>query len=380
MFSRIEEKNTAFLSGFSMPTLSSSSGSGDQSHLFRNKPQKFPRAQAKAAQVVTNIHELMKKTPRTLVATVVDTSFHASMGYVLATTELGIVRVYGVPVGSVVAQMRIYVRQLGPHSTNRTYIFDGQAPALSIMGFSSGSLSYTTTVGDSGSVLASTAAGGLPTISTLTSAVGYYWSLFFYIPTLPTSPRVTLFTMRNSGNTNGFSIEYLSSGLLVVRDPIGGHGYITTQPVAPHEIHWLVCQPGTGTGLDLYIDGLSFYTGINSPTDIPVFSAAGATYTGYLLSNQDGSGTPPLGTWISKLGYGASYSGSAVIPLSVTTTIPGQDSDIPTLTGGTTVKTIGLYLCEDTPGGTTLANSAASGGGGPFTVTSSATVQAIGPY
>ena len=337
---------------------------------FKGHPQKFPRAQRKAAQVAAHVHTIIRKSPRTLIATVADTSFQVTMGYVTCTTEQGVVSVYGVPYGACVAGMRLYARQQGPQGTNRAFVFDGFAPALSARGLSSGSVIYATpssfpTVG----VYAVTSAGGMPTTPSLaTGPVGYYWHCYFYFPALPTTARATLFQMTSAGG-NLLTCEYLPSGILLLRSVENNHGYMTTAPVAPHSAHWMVVQPGQGVGLDWQIDGIAVpYVGLLSSGDLPVFTSNGAAYTGALLSNVDGTQLCPLGSWISKFGFGTSYTGGAVAPLAVASAVPDDDSLLPNLNISATQQTQTLLLCTDTPGGFALANSATGSSGSGATV------------
>ena len=344
---------------------------------FASRPQQYPRTQKKAADVVAGLHRLIAKGPRSLVATVIDTSFQPSMGYVLCSTQLGVVPVYGIPYGTVVPQMRLFVRQLGPAATNRGYVFDGFAPSVSVRSFTSGSLVYTTTNGDSGTPPASTSVGGLPSSATLATATGYYWHFFFYIPSLPTIPRVTLFAMANSGATNVVTCEYLSNGQLVFRCTNDGHGFTNTSVVAPHSIHWVQIQPGLAGGLEFLVDGVATYASTGGG---PTFAGAGATYTGYFLSKSDGTQQCPIGTWLSKWGYGYSYSSGAVA-LSTGQTTPSGDSQVPNLNTSATQKTQALYLCTDTPGSATIVNSSAAGTGSSLTLaTSYSTLVGAGPY
>jgi hypothetical protein len=345
---------------------------------FASRPQQFPKTQKKAADVVQQLHRLMQKGPRSLVATVIDTSFQPSMGYVLCTTQLGVVPVYGVPYGSVVPQMRLFTRQLGPAATNRGYVFDGFAPAMSVRGLTSGSVVYTTTNGDSGTPPASTSVGGLPSSASVTSATGYYWHFFFYLPSLPAIPRVTLFSMTNAGATNVVACEYLSNGQLVFRCTNDGHAFTNTSVVAPHSIHWVQIQPGLAGGIEFLVDGVAAYAASGGG---PTFAGSGATYTTYFLSNADGSQPCPIGTWLSKWGYGYSYTGGNAVALSTGLTTPAGDSDLPNLNVSSTQKTQALYLCTDTPGSATVINSSAAGTGSSLSLaTSYSALVGAGPY
>ena len=332
----------------------------------------------------------MSRGPRTLVATVVDTSFHLSQGYVTATTELGLVRVSSVPYGTVVPQMRILVRQAGPHRTNRDYIFDGYAPALSQLGGTSGMVMPTMATGNVGVVTVQSASGAIPTLSTLSGSTGYYWHCFFYFPQLPTSDAVTLLAMTNSGHTNTVVVEYWPSGVLEIRSLADNKGYITNGPVAPHVPHWLLVQPGLGGGQDVLLDGIpSLYQPIHTG-DTPTFLAGGTHYTLILFTSYDGSGACPVGTWVSKLGFGLSYDavGHTPLPLSVGGEggIPEADTDLPNMALSSSQQTVVFYLCGDSsPQGPTLLNSAlgslSPGSGGNLSVNDFwTTIQQIGPY
>lgn len=368
---------------FSAPD-SGSTGSGSGTggkNPFRSYPQKFPRARQSAATVVSHLHEMSKKGPRTLIGTVVDTNFHVSQGYVTVTTQLGIVTVLGVPYGTVVPGMRVFVRQMGGAATNRAYVFDGMAPNLSTIG-KSGSFSYTNML-PSGTAtgLALTTTTGVPTTSSVTSVFGYWWYWFFYLPQLPAST-VTLWQMTASSGGNVLTAEYLPTGYLRVRSQ-DGHGYISNAPLPPHNSHYIVMQPAASTG-SMIIDGLAFqYSGITSSGDNPAFTGNGTGYQLSLLSNKDGTALCPLGSWISKFGFGTAFVSGTVIPLQVLGTgmsgIPTADSELPTAIAQTDVTLWYQLLCGDTPGSTTLANSA-SGGGSSATIATGGAVLATGPY
>ncbi|MFL5628424.1 MAG: hypothetical protein ACJ788_22825 [Ktedonobacteraceae bacterium] len=338
---------------------------------FRSYPQAYPKARASASRLVQHLVDMQRKGPRSIPATIVDTSFHVSAGYVLATTQRGIVQVFSVPYGSVVPQMRIFVRQIGATSTNQAYIFDGFAPNISALG-TAGSVVISSPFVTVAAAM-STPVNSVPAVTALTSSTGYYWHFFVYLPALPTST-VTLFYMVSG--TNVLKLTYQSDGNMRFTSQ-DGHGYITTTPIAPHQPHWIQIQPSTGSSTDFLVDGVATYTGLIGGSDVPTFNGGSNLYTSFFLSNNDGSASCPVGTWISKIGYGASYSG-AVIPLP--NVVPAQDSDIVNLNISTTQKTLALYLCEDTPGGTTLANSAA-GGSASITLTSPPlTLLSNGPY
>lgn len=344
--------------------------------IFTNHPQRFPKAQAQAARFVQSLQEMMKKGPRSLVATVVDTSFHATQGYVLATTEMGIVHVSAVPIGSVVPQMRIYVRQQGSQGTNRRFLFDGYAPTLSSQNATGSLLYLTPTPGGAGQVLATTTAS-VATASSLTTSTGYFWCLFFYMPQLP-STMVTLLSMWAGSVSQAIALEMLPTGQLRFRSTNDGHGYITTNPVAPHAIHWVQIQPGLPVGQEFQVDGIANYTGLLSSSDDPTFGGGGANYTLLVLSDPSGNTPCPLGTWISRIGFGSSFSGGVV---ALPTSVPTDDSQLPALNASATQQTTALYLCNDTPGSATAANSAPAGAASALSLTSAyATVNALGPY
>lgn len=314
-------------------------------------------------------------------ATVLDTSFHLTQGYVSCTTEMGLIRVYAVPYGQVVPQMAIFVRQSGPHATHRAYVFDGFAPALSTLGPTSGQIMYTNlhpTGG--GTVLAQTSfPGGYPSVVGLAGGLGYYWHFYLYLPALPTT-RVTLFQMASTSGTptNMPTCELLPSGFLQVRSIEDGHTLMSSAPVAPHAKHWIVIQPNVGNAQAIVVDNVpSVILG-----DTFTFTGNGVTYSTSFLSNLDGTQLVPLGTWISKIGYGASFTGGAVVPLSIGTgDYPTGDSQIPNLNSGASLDTLNRYLCTDTPGSATLANSALATTGSNLTLTTAyANLLATGPY
>lgn len=375
-----------------MPQSNTPPPSRDQGVPFSSLPQKYPKAQRAAAQVASHIHEMMKRGPRSLLATVIDTSYHATMGYVSATTQLGVVQVHGVPYGSVVPQMRIFVRQIGPHSTTRQFLFDGYAPALSRRGLASQSLCYIQPSG-----LASTQAllstSSVPTTASLTSGiVGYYWHLFFYLPQVPAT-RVTIFQMSvTAGGPNLLTLEYLPNGYMLFRSAENNHGYTTTRTVPAHQMHWVVLQPGlggSGSGREWYIDGQSYAAGINSSSDEPYFNGNGATYTVSYLSNTDGSQLCPLGSWIAKFGYGSNApSGTpqqllnSDTGLALATSTPTDESAYPNQALSNFQRTWLLYTTGTASSSTTsLANQAFSFGGLVVSIsTPYAQLVAPGPY
>lgn len=346
---------------------------------FHNYPHKYPRAKQKAAAVVGHIHEMTKKGPRTMVGTVVDANYHVTQGYVTATTLLGIVQVVGVPYGTVVPGMRILVRQMGGAATNRAYVFDGHAPNLSATGYS-GSFAYTTPLSSLSTGLAYTITTGVPTSSSVTSSLGYFWYWFFYLPQLPSST-ITLWQMTASSGGNVLTASYLPTGYLSLSSQ-DGHGYISTGPVAPHNVHWIVMQPSGPSG-SVIIDGLLYqYSGITGSGDNPTFGGSGTTYQLSLLSNNDGSGLCPLGSWISKLGFGTCYISGTVVTLQTlgtgTGNVPTQDSELPTATTQEDITLLYQLLCEDAQGSSTLATSVI--GGSPATIATGGSVLVTGPY
>ena len=145
--------------------------------IFPGHPQKYPKAMARAGQLASRLHTMMQRASRSLVATVTGTSFHVSQGYVSCTTEQGLIRVYGVPYGTVVPQMRIYARVQGGSATNRAYVFDGYAPSLSSLS-QSGSILFYAPSHFSGAMATTSTTSSVATTSSLTTSVGYYWHVF----------------------------------------------------------------------------------------------------------------------------------------------------------------------------------------------------------
>ena len=361
-------------------SFSSQSGGGNKD-AFRSYPQKFPRAKRKASEMMQHIFQLQKKGPRTMVGQVVDSTFHTTQGYVTATTQLGVVSVYGIPYGTVVPGMRVFVRQMGGAATNRAFVFDGHAPNLSALG-SLGSFGYSKPVVTLSSGLAQTSATGVPTSSSVVSSIGYFWYFFFYIPAVPTST-CTIWQMTANTGGNILTCEYLPTGILRVRSQ-DGHGYVTTSPVAPHNLQWVIMQPGLSPN-ELLIDMVPNFTGIITPSDKPNFSGNNISYRLSLLSNSDGTALCPLGSWISKFGFGTAIYGSNPVSLQVLGSglsgTPTADSELPTAKAQTYVTLLYQLLCEDASGSTTLANSAAGAGTAATIASGSAgAVLTTGPY
>lgn len=344
---------------------SQSQSQSPQQTPFHQSPQQFNKSHRKATEVVQNLVSLIQKGPRTLVGTIADISFHASMGYVLCQAQSGVVQVYGVPTGSVIAGMRIFYRQMGGMSTNKQFVYDGPASALSSMGSQGSLILQSLPMGPVTSALASLS--GVPSSTGLIGPTGYYWHCFFCVSALPLTP-VTLFQMAQDGNTATFvALELLPSGLLQFRSQ-DGHGYITQQPIVPQTMHWVVIQPGL-SGAEFVIDDLTAYQGLAAGSE-PTFAGNGLTYTLSLLSNGNGTHMVPLGSWVSKVGYGLTNS------TLLTTTFPEDDSELPLLNPGT----LALFLCEDTPGTSTMINSAPGTPVGPMLLSSPATLIQAGPY
>lgn len=355
------------------------SGSHSSSNSSHNSPfhsfsQKYPKGSQRASQVAQSILDLTKKGPRTLVATIVDTSFHVTQGYTTCTTELGIVPVYGIPYGSVVAGMRVYCRQMGGQATNRAFVFDGFAQNPSRQGTTSGSLLFASPViTPLTTALATSQVASITGLSSVTTSTGYYWHCFFYLPQLPTST-LTLFQFNcnSTPSSPALSLTMLPTGMMQCASS-DGHGYQTQTPVAPHRIHWLVCQPGV-TGQELLVDGVPNYTHLLGANDTPTFAGGTNTYTVSLLGTSTGTGIAPLGSWMSKIGFG----GNSVSPLN--TAIPTADSMLVNVASSGFYTRL-LLLCEDGASSTTLSNTAIGGGGSTFSLVSGiAQVSPLGPY
>lgn len=356
---------------------SSSSSSSSNSHgssPFHSFSTKYPKGSQKATHLAQSFHNLTKKGPRTLVATIVDTSFHVTQGYVTCTTELGIVPVYSIPYGSCVPGMRVYCRQMGGAATNRAFVFDGFAQNASRQGTTSGSFLFSSPLLTLPSTALATSQGNsISCVSGVTASTGYYWHCFFYLPELPSST-ITLFQF-NCGTTSSpsLSLTMLPTGVMQFSSS-DGHGYQTLTPVAPHRIHWLVCQPGFA-GNELLIDGFPNYSDlVGSSGDTPTFAGGINTYTVSLFGTSTGTGIPALGSWISKVGFGANGGNE------FDSTIPTSDTMLVN-TAGAGYYTRLLLLCEDGASSTTLLNSALGGGGSNFSILSGTTqVSPLGPY
>jgi hypothetical protein len=313
----------------------------------------------------------MQKASRSMVGTVVDTSFHLTQGYATCTTELGIVQVAGIPLGTVIPGMRVYCRRLGTMSSNRTYLFDGYAGTLSSLGPNGSLLIAASSSLSSGCATVST----VPAASGISSSSGYYWHGFFYLPSVPTST-VTLLQFAQTGSlTTTFTVQMTTACLLQVISS-DGHGYVTTTAIAPHQLHWFLIQPGY-SGSALLIDGIAAYTYLSGTSD-PTFAGNTNTYSVSLGANVNGTQLLPIGSWLSKVGYGASSSQfSATLPSL--STVPAYDTDLVNANAGGIVTKL-LYLFEDTPGSATAVNSASGWGSGTLAVSSPAQIVQAGPY
>lgn len=348
------------------------------SGIFHSYPQKYAKTRQKAVQALNAIHTLTKKGPRTLVGTVVDASYHAGQGYVSVTTEMGVVKVFGAPYGSLLPQMRILCRQMNAVNSVQSFVFDGFAPNLSKLGMTSGSLCMTQ---PSPGVASTPAFSGATAIGTPTQAGpgGYYWSFFFYIPQLPPST-VTLWAMNYSSNTTTYlACEYLPNGNLQLRSS-DGHGYISTQEVVPHHIHYVKIQPNL-TGSEFLVDTFANYTGIVTSSDDPTFVASNFNYTLSLLADYNGLQVAPIGTWISKWEFGTSMA--LGVPVALQNIIPTSNSELPVSQG---IGAISYYqlLCGSDAGGSTLTDTGITVGTGTGGTTAVdlrfASVLATGPY
>lgn len=375
-FKTVKEKwHDSFMSAYTytMPSNSNTSSSSN-SNVFRTYPQRFPKARQRATELVRQLFELQRKGPRTLIAEVVDTSYHATQSYVTCTTQLGVVQVVGVPLGTVVPHMRIYARQMGGAASNRGFVFDGYAPGNSALGQTSGSLVMTTPTVGSPTAAPAASANNAITSTSITSSTGYYWHCFFYIPVLP-SGIVTIFQMTQTSSANILYLEYLPTGYVRLRSQ-DTHGYVSTIPVPPHQVHYVQIQP-TATAGSFLVDGLSNYTGIANPSDNVTFTGTSNTYGIGLLGNRDGTARCPVGSWVSKFGFGTAWTGSALIPLL--SSVPTSDSLLPGQSGNLG-SAIYLLLCEDTPGGTTLTNSGSGGANSTTVDTTVSVISSLGPY
>lgn len=314
-----------------------------------------------------------------MVGQVVDTNYHITQGYATVTTQLGVVNVYGIPYGSVVPGMRVLCRQMGGAATNRAFVFDGHAPNLSALG-NLGSFAYTKPVISLTSGLAQTSATGVPTTSAVVSSIGYFWFFFFYLPSVPAST-ATIWQMTANTGGNILTCEYLPTGIMRIRSQ-DNHGYVTTSPVSPHNLHWVIVQPGLSPN-EILVDMVPNYTGMASPSDKFNFSGNNIAYRLSLLSNSDGTALCPLGSWISKFGFGTAVYGSNAVPLqaigSGLSSSPLADLELPTSTTQSFVTLLYQLLCTDASGSTTLANSAA-GAGTAATISTGGTVLTQGPY
>ena len=369
--------------------MAASSNQNPQQGAFHNYPQKYPNARKKASEVAQHVVNVTRKGPRSMPAVITDTTYHLTWGYVSAQTGLGHVQVTSVPHGTVVPGMRIMVRQIGGQATNRGYVFDGYAPNVSALG-SSGSLLASAPGENLSTPFITTGNAGCPADPSLVGLSGYFWYLFCYIPHLSYNPQVpsaatspiTIMQMAEVGTSplKTLSLDLTPTGLLRFWSS-DGHGYITTKAVPPHNIQYIQIQPGL-SGAELLVNGQAFYQGLIGSGDEPTFTGGSAVYTLSYMSAIDGSNLAPLGTWVSKMGFGSSYGGGVPIALSTGTSVPDSDSALPVPMSGVTQQSIALYLCTNTPGSSSVPNSATGSGlaGALNVITAYGSLVGTGPY
>lgn len=354
-------------------------------------------------------------SPRSEVATVVDTSFHHSQGYITCTSGRGPIMVVGVPYLTVVPGMRIFLRRI-THQGQTSFIYDGLAtPAMPFN--SSGSLSQEYgqwPAATSASTYGGTSYAGPYLLLPNTAPVkGWFWSFYFYVSALPKpGAPATLLDMpilNGSFNTVVGGIRFLYDVTAHVGVEVYGSGWgdlgaqsaYYNVPCSPQTVWWLNYTLG-GVGMSLnaiqYTAGNSAINGLGSTmTTGPANQAVGL----YLLSDSSGGfGThlggegavaAPAASWISKVTFGAKVDGggAAVSPVSFVVdpaddaTVSAAHDLVPTADNAlidlSNVTYGGAqYLCgNSTPGGTTLVDN--SGHGFDLTVTSG-TIHTFGPY
>ena len=175
--------------------------------------------------------------------------------------------------------------------------------------------------------------------------------------------------------STAISLEILGTGTLRLRSVSDSHELVTEFAVAPHLVHWVQIQPGY-TGNELLVDSVSNY---GTDGSIPTFAGGGATYTLTVLSDASGNNPCPLGSWVSKVGFGMSYASGAVVPLP--NVIPASDAQVPSFNVSSTQTTTALYLANESEGSLSAANSAPAGSASGLSLPSGLVkVHTLGPY
>lgn len=346
--------------------------------------QQYPRARKAAARLVTHLKRTLdERSPKTLVTTIVDTSYMPTYGYVTATSLNGPVRVVGIPTNRVIPGMRVFARKVNEN----TYVYDGMAPVPLLTGTTSGLVIHTGAAPAASNPLAV----GMPTWTVnngpIPGSLGFYVSFFFYLSDLPASGTSCVLLDLPHLNTTpsppvvdgGLKVVYSSTGTLNVTyygaaygNPVPGTPTVHT--FAPHQVWFLTFQVGNG----LAVDGQSFPDmAITGPATNPINGA----YTLAVLGDLAGNNAPPIGSWVSKvsLGYDIVLQ-NPIWPYNLSGFIPSDDTQVAngTASYGQGLTTNLLYLCADGVGATSLANASTVTPGMPLAVNGQ--VMDEGPY
>lgn len=344
----------------------------------------LPRARKQAAKLAQQLKSMVN-SPSAEVAVVSDTGAHLASGYVVATTKHGPVRVVGVPFNTLVPGMRIFVAPIALGQ----YVYQAMAPSPAIYTNSSHAV-----LADSGALAAAASVDLLSTggavgadLMTLPGGLpnqGWYWSFFFYVPSLPppttswvlweqalvVSSSVTGY-MQITYDANGWLRQTFYNWPLYYSPYTAGQTFQTSSTqysFAPHNVWFVTLQVASG----FTVNGIQ-PPGSAAPS---LGSITGNTmqtgdYWHYFLGSHTNSQCAPAGSWISKMSFGnAAVSNVEFNPFGAT--IPAADSDIvngtATLNAGT--RTYGRWLISDyatyvTGGGGSdiyYPNSASAGG------------------
>jgi hypothetical protein len=346
----------------------------------------YPKSRLQARHVAAALKDhLDQLSPATELATVADTSFLLTQGYVTASSRKGPLTVIGCPIASVVPGTDIFVRKLANTGINQ-YVYDGLVTPTLVGSRSYAIMSadgvtragYTGTSTGNGAWSGATAASVVPT-NVLTT--GWYWSFFFYMTALPspTSPITLTSTNRLQlvGGTYNpdLNISILYNYLGQIGLQFYSSGVYTTayasQAFAPGKVWFLQLHLGNGLSVNGQTGSSLTLSNIGS-LPAPIQNNIVHEFLGGSFGN-----TAPIGTWVSKFGFGYFPLGS--FPYPINSFIPTSNSQIAQGTSafGVGLTTYDRLLISDASG-TTLPNTGTGAASG--TATSSSAIITIGPY
>lgn len=381
-------------------------------------PQKqHPRAELEAQHFGRDFNQTIDSVDNPIqIATIADTTTLVSYGFVTATTQKGAIRVFGVPLQTVIPGMRVYVLQMNPGA----YIYQSVAPipflghaskALNVYGlyqaqnniaayyFIPGVIphsnaTYYPGLTPPGSFPLITLPSGLP-------AQGWYWSFFVYIESVPNYTVDLLdFPLVSSGSEVGGLLIGLNPNCILTWQWYGSLGNLSSTglygasgtrkiTLAPHSIWFITFQLGNGIMLNgvpawTTADGGGFGTeGSTTPT------LTAGTYSMYLMDDSQSFANsnstlkvPPVGTWMAKIQFGCSAVGGQAVWPYPAGFVPTSDSQIANGNAplGKGLTTYARYLLSEVPYDPVFAANSALAGDPTVRLQAGGDVKAFGPY